>query len=145
LPDLNVWLALSWSNHRHSGAAWKWFSGQPDSNFLFCRFSQIGLMRLLATSAIMGEDVLTIGQTWATYDRWLQDSRIELKQESFPLEDAFRISTRSVAKLASPKSLGDCYLLAFSQSVGATLVTFDKALAASCRKAAQPATLLRHV
>ncbi len=93
----------------------------------------------------MGEDVLTIGQTWATYDRWLQDSRIELKQEPFPLEDAFRIATRSVAKLASPKSLGDCYLIAFSQSVGATLVTFDKALAASCRKAAQPATLLRHV
>jgi len=28
LPDLNVWLALSWANHMHSDAAWTWFSRQ---------------------------------------------------------------------------------------------------------------------
>jgi predicted nucleic acid-binding protein len=62
LPDLNVWLALSWANHMHSDAAWAWFSRQEDNRFFFCRFTQLGLLRLLATSAVMGKDVRTIGE-----------------------------------------------------------------------------------
>ncbi|HWF12062.1 MAG TPA: hypothetical protein VG297_26520 [Bryobacteraceae bacterium] len=29
LPDLKVWLALSWANHMHSGAAWESRSNAP--------------------------------------------------------------------------------------------------------------------
>jgi hypothetical protein len=35
LPDLNVWLALSWANHRHSEAAWTWFSQRENDRFSF--------------------------------------------------------------------------------------------------------------
>ena len=53
---------MSWANHMHSDAAWTWFSRQEDNRFYFCRFAQIGLLRLLATSAVMGKDVRTIGE-----------------------------------------------------------------------------------
>jgi uncharacterized protein len=76
LPDVNVWLALSWANHQHSDAAWDWFSKHDDHKFFFCRLTQLGLLRLLATSAIMGTDVRTIGEAWKVYDRWLEDSRV---------------------------------------------------------------------
>src|SRR5208283_2781505 len=72
LPDLNVWLALSWANHMHSDAAWTWFSRQNDNRFFFCPFTQVGLLRLLATAAVMGKDVRTIGEAWKAYDRWLE-------------------------------------------------------------------------
>jgi toxin-antitoxin system PIN domain toxin len=142
LPDLNVWLALSWANHVHSDAAWAWFSRHDDDSFFFCRFTQLGLLRLLATSAIMGRDVRTIGEAWTVYDRWLEDSRIGIRQESFELDAAFRAATRSFSRLSSPKALGDRYLLAVSQITEATLVTFDRGLASACRKARQPVAML---
>jgi uncharacterized protein len=126
----------------HSDAAWAWFSRDEHDSFFFCRFTQLGLLRLLATSAIMGKDVRTIGEAWMVYDRWLGDSRIGIRQESFELDAAFRTATRSVSRLSSPKALGDCYLLAVSEITSATLVTFDRGLASACRKARQPVMLL---
>jgi toxin-antitoxin system PIN domain toxin len=145
LPDLNVWLALSWANHRHSEAAWKWFSGQGDNRFYFCRFTQVGLLRLLATSAVMGKDVQTIGEAWKVYDRWLEDSRVGMRRETLELDAAFREATRPFSRQASPKALGDCYLLAVSQSTNATLVTLDRGLASACQKAHQLVALLEPV
>jgi predicted nucleic acid-binding protein len=40
------------------------------------------------------------------------------------------------------KALGDCYLFAVSRIADATLVTFDRGLASTCRKARQPVALL---
>ncbi|MGA2183121.1 MAG: VapC toxin family PIN domain ribonuclease [Bryobacteraceae bacterium] len=137
-----MWLALSWARHMHSDAAWAWFSRQEDNRFFFCRFTQLGLLRLLATSAVMGKDVRTIGQAWKVYDRWLEDSRVGIRQEPFEFDMAFRAATRSVSRLSSPKALDDCYLLAVSQVTDATLVTFDRGLASACRKARQRVALL---
>jgi toxin-antitoxin system PIN domain toxin len=142
LPDLNVWLALSWANHMHSDAAWTWFSEREDSRVFFCRFTQIGLLRLLATSAVMGKDARTIGEAWRVYDRWLEDSRVGIRQEPLELEAAFRAATRPVSRLSSPKALGDCYLRAVSQAADATLVTLDRGLASACHKAHQRVALL---
>lgn len=142
LPDLNVWLALSWANHRHSDIVWAWFPGQRDSRFFFCRFTQVGLLRLLTTSAVMGEDVRTIGEAWKVYDRWLEDARVGIRQETPELDTAFRAATRPVSRQSSPKALGDCYLLAVSQVANATLVTFDRGLASACQKTDQRVALL---
>jgi hypothetical protein len=126
----------------HSDAAWAWYSRQHGGRFLFCRFTQLGLLRLLTTSAVMGKDLRTIGESWNVYDRWLEDGRVGIQQEPFELDMAFRAATHSVSRLSSPKALGDCYLLAVSQVTNATLVTFDRGLASACRKARQPVALL---
>jgi toxin-antitoxin system PIN domain toxin len=142
LLDLNVWLALSWANHMHSDAAWAWFSRQGDNRFFIWRFTQIGLLRLLATSAVMGEDVRTVGEAWKVYDRWLEDSRVGIRPETVGLDAAFRAATRPVSRLSSPKALGDYYLLAVSRVTDATLVTFDRGLASACQKSGQRVALL---
>jgi predicted nucleic acid-binding protein len=126
----------------HSDAAWSWFSRQGDNSFFFCRFTQVGLLRLLATAAVMGKDVQTIGEAWKVYDRWLQDSRVGIWRETSELDIAFRAATRPVSRVASSKALGDRYLLAVSQVAKATLVTFDRGLASACQKAHQRVTLL---
>ncbi len=137
-----MWLALSWANHMHSEAAWAWFSRQEDNRFYFCRLTQLGLLRLLATSAVMGKDVRTIGEAWKVFDRWLEDSRVGIRPEPFDLDVAFRAATRPFSRLSSPKALGDCYLRAVSQVTDATLVTFDRVLASACHKARQRVVLL---
>lgn len=90
----------------------------------------------------MGKDVRTIGESWKVYDRWLEDLRVAIRQEAFELDVAFRVATRPVSRLSSPKALGDCYLIAVSQVTDATLVTFDRGLASACRRARQRVTLL---
>lgn len=126
----------------HSDAAWAWFPRQGDSRFLFCRFTQIGLLQLLTTSTVMGADVRTIGEAWKVYDRWLEDSRVGIRQEASDLDAAFRAATRPFSRQRSPKALGYCHLLAASQVAKATLVTFDRGLASACQRAGQRVALL---
>ena len=90
----------------------------------------------------MGEEVLTIGAAWKVYDRWLEDSRIGIRQEPLEFNSAFRSATLSVSRLSSPKAVGDCYLLAVSQVMDATLVTFDRGLASAAPKVVHSFRLL---
>ncbi len=76
-PDINVWLALSYQRHIHYPSARGWFERlEDDSQVCFCRFTQLGLLRLLTTGAVMGEDkVLSRAEAWVVYDRWVDSRR----------------------------------------------------------------------
>ena len=134
-PDLNVWLALSYERHVHHLIARGWFA-QVDvhARVCFCRFTQIGLLRLLTTDAVMGMDqVLSQVDAWRVYDTWLADDRILLIQEPSTIEPAFRTLSRQ--KHPAPKDWADSYLVAFAQAAGLTLVTFDQGLRAKSQDA----------
>jgi toxin-antitoxin system PIN domain toxin len=124
--DANLWLALLWQRHIHSKRANQWFEEAATEQFFFCRFTQITVLRLLTTAAIMGPDVRTMSQAWALWDRIWGDNRICFLAEPEALEDEFRL--RSKMKSWSPKVWADAYLLAFAASAGLRLVTFDRAL-----------------
>jgi toxin-antitoxin system PIN domain toxin len=127
-PDLNVWVALSVTGHAHHAAAWTWFQGLPDANSAYlCRFTQLGLLRLLTNQAAMGEEVFAAA--WRSYDVWAGDPRVSIIAEPENLGLAFRRVTQPFAAKPASKWIGDCYLLAFAMCAGATLVTFDRALA----------------
>lgn len=128
-PDVNVWLALSVSGHPHHGHASRWLRVLPDdSTLLFSRFTQMGLLRLLANTAVMGDEVLTLGDAWVVYDRWLEDPRVEFHPEPPNLDAGFRRATAPFADKPAAKWVGDCWLLAFADAAQARLVTFDQAL-----------------
>jgi len=57
-PDINVWIALTWEGHVHHAIARRWF-GTVDggARLFFCRFTQLGLLRLLSSEAVMGVGV----------------------------------------------------------------------------------------
>ncbi|CAN5542064.1 type II toxin-antitoxin system VapC family toxin [soil metagenome] len=126
-PDINVWLALNYSHHAHHERSNLWFESlDHNAELIFCRFTQMGLLRLLTTSAVMGAEVKTQRQAWRMYDVLLRDG-VRFMQEPRTLDESFR----SLARLnsASPKDWADLYLAAFAAESGAGLVTFDKALA----------------
>jgi toxin-antitoxin system PIN domain toxin len=128
-PDLNVWLALSDRHHAHHGEAWNWLRSLPDSSqVLFCRFTQLGLLRLLTNPAVMGAETLTSREAWNVFDRWMGDPFITFHPEPLNIESTFREATLSTTAKNSSSWIGDCYLLAHAKESGATLVTFDKAL-----------------
>jgi uncharacterized protein len=133
-PDLNVWVALTYEGHAHHSNAAEWFATlSPDAALAFCRFTQLGLLRLLTAEAVMSDEVMTQPQAWVAYDRWLQDPRVELVDEPAEIETRFRTLTR--LRQPATKDWADSYLAAFATVGQLTLVTFDRGLRAKVKSA----------
>lgn len=132
-PDVNVWIALTFEGHVHHAVAKHWFEAlDRAARLCFCRFSQLSLLRLLTTEALMGKAaVMSQVEAWETYDRWLEDGRVSLLNEPPGLE----LSFRSLSQLRQPaaKDWADSYLTAFASVSGLKLVTFDHGFAGRIR------------
>lgn len=81
----------------------------------------------------MGEDVLTQGQAWETFDALVANPGNRMLEEPAGIDAPFRELTNSSE--SSTKVWTDAYLAAFAETAHLTLVTFDKALAAKARNA----------
>lgn len=90
------------------------------------RFTQIGLLRLLTTSATMGVKPLIMDEAWRVHDALLTDDQVAFLPEPPGVETSFR--EYASARFASPKLWADAWLLAVAASAGGTLITFDRAL-----------------
>lgn len=126
-PDINVWIALTYRAHIHYSSAKMWLdSVAVDSELCFCRFTQLGFLRLLTTSSVMGNQVRSQAAAWETYDEWLRNGQATYVEEPPSLDQIFRTLSRSPQ--ASPKDWADSYLAAFAQAAAFQLVTFDQTL-----------------
>lgn len=127
-PDVNVWLALAHPIHPHHASAVSW-SGEVGVSrpILFCRFTQLGLLRLLTTRKVMGPEAMTQAASWKVFDTFLSNPTIRLVEEPADLDLFFR--HRTTRDEISPKLWADGYLAAFAEAGGYSFVSFDKALA----------------
>jgi len=133
-PDVNVWIALTSERHVHHTVAARWFGSlDEDARLCFCRITQVSLLRLLTTEAVMGREVMGQPEAWRIYDRWLDDPRIAFLDEPIGLEQVFRDYSRR--RTPAPKEWADSYLLAFAAVSGLRLVTFDQAFLGRAKNA----------
>ena len=130
--DVNVWLALAHEIHPQHGAAITWDETlDADAVLTFCRFTQLGLLRLLTNPSAMGADVLTQTNAWAIYDGFLATDRARFMEEPDGIDPLFRRHT--YRDEVSTKQWADGYLSAFAMAARIPLVTFDRALAAKVK------------
>jgi predicted nucleic acid-binding protein len=59
LPDVNVWVALTFDSHPHHPSAKTWFDGLTDEPLFFCRMTQQGFLRLASNPKVAGTHALT--------------------------------------------------------------------------------------
>jgi toxin-antitoxin system PIN domain toxin len=112
----------------------EWFATlPPDAAFVFCRFTQLGLLRVLTAPAVMRDEVMTQPQAWAAYDRWLKDPHVEFVDEPAEIGTRFRALTR--LRQPATKDWADAYLAAFATVGQLTLVTFDRGLRSKAKTA----------
>jgi toxin-antitoxin system PIN domain toxin len=126
-PDVNVWIALAYEGHQHHPSATGWFEDLNREALYFCRFTQLGLLRLLTHPSVMQDDVRSQAEAWQTYDSFLQDERVSFHPEADPeqIDSALR---RLTSSRRSSQQWPDAYLAAFARAAGLTLVTFDRGL-----------------
>ena len=129
-PDINVWLALLMKEHVYRPAALAWWRADQSEQVAFSRLTQIGVLRLLTTSAAMNGRPLSMAEAWTAHDFLYLDDRVVFLPEPPMLEKAFR--NAASYDQASPKLWADAYLEAFAEVAGAQVVTFDRELADRC-------------
>jgi toxin-antitoxin system PIN domain toxin len=125
LVDVGVWLAAVWGRHAHYPAASEWFNRQAD-DLVFCRVTQLGLLRLLSNPAIMGGDAVDRSHAWRLFDQLWSDERVLWADEPNELDAVWRAISARDDK--SHKLWTDDYLAAFAQASDLTLATLDRKL-----------------
>lgn len=80
LLDLNVWLALAVDTHPHHAQAKIWFEKNEDQ-LVFCRITEMGLLRLLTNSVVMSGAPITAASAWEVLDSLRGDPNIGFLKE----------------------------------------------------------------
>ena len=124
LPDINVWLALTFSAHPHHRFAVEWFDRVPADSCGFCRMTQQGFLRLASNPKVFKSDALTLPESWETFDQLRGDERSCFLTEAPGVEEEWRSLTGDAA--FSAKIWNDAFLAAFAKMGGLHLVTFDR-------------------
>jgi uncharacterized protein len=131
---VNVWLALVHEIHPHHKAVKEWADSLDDDSVVyFCRFTQLGFLRLLTNQSAMRTDVLTQAEAWEAFDDLVDDPNNQMIEEPGGIDPLFRREASSNER--STKQWADGYLAAFAGAGDLTLVTLDKALAAKAKGA----------
>jgi uncharacterized protein len=100
-----------------------WFAEQPVASVASWRITQMGLLRLLTNSHVMGRAPRTIVQAWDTFAQLRADQRLVLATEPDRIESAWRQLMTQAG--VGPRSWTDAYLAAFAEAHAYSLVTLD--------------------
>jgi uncharacterized protein len=125
LCDVSFLLPLCHGGHEHHPVAQKHAeTSAAAGEFVICRQSQLGLLRLLSNFAVMKASACTTDQAWQVYDTMMSDDRFVFRGEPARIESRLREFTRGFP--FSPKLWQDAYLAAFAVEAGLRLVTLDR-------------------
>ncbi len=94
LPDINFWLALTFSSHFHHPAATAWMNSAGRQSCYFCRVTQLGFLRLLTNRKAFPVDAVSMNEAWRVYEELLNDERVSFAEEPIDIEVAWRAFTR---------------------------------------------------
>jgi toxin-antitoxin system PIN domain toxin len=124
LTDVNTWLALAAPGHVHHLTARRWFESLGEGEAVFCRITQMGLLRLLTQASVMKTDVLSPEQAWRLYRQLRRDWRVAFAAEPAGLESVW-IELMSTVPSGS-RTWTDAYLAAFAIECSYMMATFDR-------------------
>jgi len=128
LPDINCWLALMLPSHVHHRPARSWFDDATRNPVCyFCRYTQMGFLRLANNPMAFPQDAVTQDKVWTLFDSISAHPRVGFAIEASTLE----VTWRQLANLPqfSTNLWNDAYLAAFAGAGGYEVVTFDRAFA----------------
>ncbi|MEB3156995.1 MAG: TA system VapC family ribonuclease toxin [Cyanobacteriota bacterium] len=124
LPDLNVWLALTWPEHLHHPHAVHYWEHQSADRVLFCTVTALGLVRLVCQPKLMGKAVRSTAEASTLLNDLCQQPGVSLAE---PAQDGWEVFHQLLRGGALPVRLcTDAHLAALAIANGWRLVSFDR-------------------
>lgn len=127
LADVNVWLATVVEAHPHHQLTLDWWQSDvltTDKVVMFCRITELGLLRLLCNETVMGPQRCTAKQAYSHYQQLLDQPLISFAHEPDGLEG--QLITYCDLGRMSRNFWTDAYLAAFAVAGNMQMVTFDR-------------------
>jgi len=124
LPDLNVWLALTWPGHSHHRQAVHYWEQQAADQVLFCMVTALGLVRMVSQPKLMGVAVKNAAEASALLHALCQQPGVQLAEPEHNGWEVFHQLLR-IAELPA-RLCSDAYLAALAIANGWRLVSFDR-------------------
>lgn len=124
LPDVNVWLALGVPDHPHHARARRYWFEESARELVFCRVTALAFLRLCTQPAVMGDDPLTVPQSWRAYRAFVELPEVLRAREPEGCESL--LGTWATTGNPAARLWTDAYLAAFAMAGGYRLVTFDR-------------------
>lgn len=129
LLDINTWIALTLETHPQHRAARDWYeqTAVTPGDLVFCRQTEIGFLRLLTQSAVMTRcSAMPLSNSEAAefLSRLHADPAVSRSDEP-PTAKSLWLELANVPQPA-PNLWMDAYLAAFTISLGAQMVSFDR-------------------
>jgi len=123
--DANVWFAMLVEGHAHHLAAWEWWSKVGDGEAIWCRVTQMAVLRLLTSRVAMEGNPISLEEAWEVWRQIEADPRGSfLEGEPEGLLDGWKRKVHGCA--TTPNVWTDAYLAALAEGSGFGVVTFDK-------------------
>lgn len=129
LPDINILLALAWSNHPHHDAAHRWFAHDAAAGWATCLFTQTGFLRLSLNPQVVGVAIDCQAAIHLLHS--LVPHPYHQYADSAPALTATSFGAL-VPKIIGYRQVPDATLLHVARACGMKLVTFDRPVAAMC-------------
>jgi toxin-antitoxin system PIN domain toxin len=124
LPDLNVWLALTWPGHSHHRQAVHYWEQQAADQVLFCTVTALGLVRLVSQPKLMGVAVKNAAEASALLHALCQQPGVQLAE---PEHNGWEVFHQLLQSAELPARLcTDAHLAALAIANGWRLVSFDR-------------------
>lgn len=137
LLDVNVLIALLDSAHQHHRLAWDWLEANIHLGWASCPLTQNGYLRIVSQPGYPNPSTardaalrLTRATATAHHEFWADDISL-LDAERFDADHLF-----------GPRHLTDLYLLGLAVARSGRLVSFDRGIARTVVRGAQPEHLV---
>jgi len=123
LLDVNIWVALSLTDHPFHARAVAYWHNQADERLLFCRTTLLGTLRVCSLIG-NGGSPLTVGDSWSVISNWRSAPGVSIASEPIDLDRRIEVWVRG--GFVRPRTWTDAYLAAFALVGGYRFVTFDR-------------------
>ena len=126
LLDVNLLVALLWTNHEQHGAAQTWFQARRRAEWATCPFTQAGFVRISSNPRVFPE-APSPEKAMTVLEANLGHARHRFWKDDIPLAEAV---APFLTFFTGHQQATDAYLLGLAIRKGGILATFDASIAA---------------
>jgi toxin-antitoxin system PIN domain toxin len=126
LPDINLLVALLWTNHEHHEAAATWFRSLQRNRWATCPFTEAGFVRVSSNPRVF-RDAPPPMKAVELLETNLPHRNHVFWEDDVPFAQAIGLLGTG---LTGHQQVTDAYLFGLAIRKGGTLVTFDAGIAA---------------
>lgn len=123
LPDVNVWVALSYANHLHQPQAKAYWGGARADKIAFCGVTLTGMLRILTQAAPMNGNPFSPAEAAEKASNWIALSEVSFIGDSADV--GARLATWASESFFTPKLWTDAWIAAIAMEHGCRVVSFD--------------------